>query len=82
MALPKAYEQYNNSKILTASKPELTLMLYEGAIKFCNIAIVAIEQKNIEKAFAGEAVRAPISSRILFISSTFYPIYKNTSYFY
>ena len=50
MALPKAYEQYNNSKILTASKPELTLMLYEGAIKFCNIAIMAIEQKDIPKA--------------------------------
>ena len=50
MALPKAYEQYNNSKILTASKPELTLMLYEGAIKFCNIAIMGIEQKNIQKA--------------------------------
>lgn len=50
MALPKAYEQYNNSKILTASKPELTLMLYEGAIKFCNIAIMSIEKKDIQKA--------------------------------
>lgn len=50
MALPNAYAQYNNSKILTASPAELTLMLYEGAIKFCNIAILAIEQKNIEKA--------------------------------
>ena len=50
MALPHAYTQYNNSKILTASPAELTLMLYEGAIKFCNIAIVAVEQKDIEKA--------------------------------
>lgn len=50
MAIPKAYTQYNNSKILTASQPELTLMLYEGAIKFCNIAIMGIEQKNLEKA--------------------------------
>ncbi len=50
MALPNAYAQYNNSKILTASPAELTLMLYEGAIKFCNIAVVAIEQKDIEKA--------------------------------
>ncbi len=25
-------------------------MLYDGAIKFCNIAIVAVEQKDIEKA--------------------------------
>ena len=50
MALPNAYAQYNNSKILTASPAELTLMLYEGAIKFCNIAITAIDQKDVEKA--------------------------------
>lgn len=50
MALPSAYAQYNNSKVLTASPGELTLMLYDGAIKFCNIAIVAVEQKDIEKA--------------------------------
>lgn len=43
-------QQYNNSKILTASPAELTLMLYEGAIKFCNIAVMGIEQKDIEKA--------------------------------
>lgn len=50
MALPNAYTQYNNSKILTATPAELTLMLYEGAIKFCNVAETAIEQKNIQKA--------------------------------
>lgn len=50
MAFPRAYGQYNNSKIMTASPAELTLMLYEGAIKFCNIAIVAIEKKDVEKA--------------------------------
>ncbi len=50
MALPNAYAQYKNSKILTASPAELTLMLYEGAIKFCNIAITAVEQKDIQKA--------------------------------
>lgn len=45
-----AYSQYANNKILTASPAELTLMLYEGAIKFCNIAIMAIENKDIQKA--------------------------------
>lgn len=44
------YTQYNNSKVLTASPAELTLMLYEGAIKFCNIAIMGIEQKDVQKA--------------------------------
>lgn len=45
-----AYAKYNNSKVLTASPAELTLMLYEGAIKFANIAIVAIEKGDVEKA--------------------------------
>ena len=50
MALPNAYEQYNNNKVMMASPAELTLMLYEGAIKFCNIAIMGIEKSDIEKA--------------------------------
>jgi flagellar protein FliS len=44
------YTHYNNSKVLTASPAELTLMLYEGAIKFCNIAVMAIEKKDVMKA--------------------------------
>ncbi len=50
MPAPNPYEQYQKNKILTASPAEVTLMLYEGAIKFCNIAIMAIENKDIEKA--------------------------------
>ncbi len=50
MALQNPYAQYNNSKILTASPAELTLMLYDGAIKFCNMAIAGIEQNDVEKA--------------------------------
>ena len=50
MALPNAYAQYNNNKVLTASPAELTLMLYEGMIKFCNMAETAIEQKDVQKA--------------------------------
>ncbi len=44
------YAAYANNKIMTASKPELTLMLYDGAIKFCNMAIAAIGEHDIEKA--------------------------------
>ncbi len=50
MSLPNKYEQYNNNKIMTASPAELTLMLYEGAIKFCNMAIMGVEQNDISKA--------------------------------
>lgn len=49
MAVNNAYAQYNNNKVLTASPAELTLLLYEGAIKFCNIAIMGLEENNIQK---------------------------------
>mgnify|MGYP004515705319 FL=1 len=50
MLANQGYAAYANNKITTASPAELTLMLYDGAIKFCNIAIVGIEQKDIQKA--------------------------------
>ena len=50
MIQQNGYAAYQKSKILTASPAELTLMLYDGAIKFCNIAIVAVEKKNISDA--------------------------------
>ncbi len=43
-------QQYLRNKIMTASPAELTLMLYDGAIKFCNIAAKAIEDHDMEKA--------------------------------
>ncbi len=45
-----AYAQYANNRIMTASPAELTLMLYEGAIKFNNIAIAAIKENDIQRA--------------------------------
>lgn len=52
MVQNQGYAAYQNSKIMTASPAELTLMLYEGAIKFSNIAIMAIEKKDMDKAHA------------------------------
>lgn len=43
------YDKYKSNAIFTATKEDLTLMLYEGALKFCNQALVAIENKEIEK---------------------------------
>jgi flagellar protein FliS len=46
----KAYAQYKSNKIMSASAPELTLMLYDGTIKFLNVADYALEKGDIEKA--------------------------------
>ncbi len=45
-----AINAYQRNAIMTATPAELTLMLYEGAIKFCNIGIIAVEKKEYEKA--------------------------------
>ena len=49
MAINNAASLYKGTKVNTATPAELTLMLYEGAIKFCNIAILGLEQKDYEK---------------------------------
>lgn len=50
MLANQGYAAYANNKIMTASPAELTLMLYEGAIKFANLAIAGIEETDIQKA--------------------------------
>ena len=49
MAYNMAAKAYGMGKVATATPAELTLMLYEGAVKFCNIAVVALEKKDYEK---------------------------------
>ncbi|KAA0563076.1 flagellar export chaperone FliS [Bacillus sp. CH30_1T] len=48
MAINNPYAVYQNNSVNTASPGELTLMLYNGSLKFIHIAKIAIEEKNIE----------------------------------
>ena len=50
MTTANAYQAYRNNTALTSSPHELTLMLYNGAIKFCMQGKQAIEDKNIPEA--------------------------------
>ncbi|MBR5422099.1 MAG: flagellar export chaperone FliS [Lachnospiraceae bacterium] len=50
MAVNNPINEYMRNKIMTATPAELTLMLYEGAVKFGNISIEAIEANDLEKA--------------------------------
>ena len=74
MALPNAYNQYNNSKILTASPAELVLMLYDGAIKFCNIAVAAIEAKDVPKAHTNIVKAQKIIDHLRMTLNMSYPV--------
>jgi len=45
-----AYNQYKENSVFTASPEELTLMLYNGLIKFIMQAQKAIDEKDAKKA--------------------------------
>lgn len=48
MAVNNPYQSYQQNSVNTASPGELTLMLYNGCIKFIHIAKKAMNDKNIE----------------------------------
>lgn len=48
MALNNPYTKYKEQSISTATPEELTLMLYNGCIKFINLADVFMDEKDIE----------------------------------
>ena len=50
MAINKAYSQYKENSIFTASPEELTLMLYNGLVKFIMQAQKAVDENDIQKA--------------------------------
>lgn len=49
MASANPYQAYRTNAVTTASPGELTLMLYNGCLKFINMAKNAVETKNIEE---------------------------------
>ena len=47
MAMNNPYTQYKENSINSATPAELTLMLYNGAIKFTKLAKINMESKNL-----------------------------------
>jgi flagellar protein FliS len=50
MALPNPYQQYRQQQVNTATPDKLLIMLYDGAIRFCSQAKMAIENKQFEQS--------------------------------
>lgn len=49
MALTNPYQAYQQNSVSTASPGELTLMLYNGCLKFIKQARTAMEQKQVQE---------------------------------
>jgi len=50
MAMTNPYQNYRNQQIFTASQDKLLLMLFDGAVRFCNQASAALEKKKYDEA--------------------------------
>jgi flagellar protein FliS len=48
LAITNPYQSYQQNSVNTASPGDLTLMLYNGCLKFIHLSKKAIEDKNIE----------------------------------
>ena len=44
------YKKYNQTKVSTANPGTLLIMLYDGAIKFLKFSVIAINEKDNERA--------------------------------
>ena len=50
MSLRNPYQAYENNQVLFAKGEELTLLLYQGAIKFIEQAKLALEKNDLQRA--------------------------------
>ncbi|BCK01228.1 flagellar export chaperone FliS [Anaerocolumna chitinilytica] len=71
-----AASTYQNNAIKTASPAELTLSLYEGAIKFSNMALMAIESSDTEKCHINIVKAENIIMELRYTLDHKYPVAK------
>lgn len=69
-------EIYKNSKEQTASKEDIITMLYEGAIKFCNIAITELELNHMENVNTNLKKAQRIIEELILTLDKRYPVSK------
>lgn len=48
MAMQNPYQTYQQNSVATSSPQELTLMLYNGCLKFIRMAAIAMKKGNVE----------------------------------
>lgn len=65
---------YRQSKMQTASNEEIITMLYDGAIKFCNVADSGLEAQNYELVNTNIKKAQLIISELIATLDTRYPV--------
>ncbi|MCR2822387.1 flagellar export chaperone FliS [Lederbergia panacisoli] len=77
MASANPYQAYRTNAVTTASPGELTLMLYNGCLKFMNMARMAIESKDMEAKNTNIQKAQNIITELMVTLNMDMPISKN-----
>lgn len=82
MVLNNPYAKYKEQSVNTATPEELTLMLYDGCIKFINIAKIAIEEKDFQAAHKNIIKAEDIITEFIITLNMNYEVSKNLKELY
>lgn len=77
MAINNPYAAYKNNSVNTSTPGELTLMLYNGCLKFIQQAKKALEDGNMQEMNTSAQKAQAIISELMLTLDTSYPVSQN-----
>ncbi|MBM7704480.1 flagellar export chaperone FliS [Metabacillus iocasae] len=77
MATSNPYQAYQQNNVNTASPGQLTLMLYEGCIKFIKLGKLAIQQNDIQAKNTNLLKAQKIVQELMVTLDKKYPVSEN-----
>ncbi|MDV6376949.1 flagellar export chaperone FliS [Sporosarcina sp. GW1-11] len=77
MVTNNPYEKYQNNAVTTSSPGELTLMLYNGCLKFIQQGKKALGEGNIEEKNIAIQKAQAIVTELMLTLDTSYPVSEN-----
>lgn len=77
MAINNPYAAYQNNSVTTSTPGELTLMLYNGCLKFIQQGKKAMEQGNLEEKNTAIQKAQAIVTELMLTLDTSYPVAEN-----
>ncbi|MGB2870895.1 flagellar export chaperone FliS [Psychrobacillus psychrotolerans] len=77
MATNNPYTAYQNNTVNTSTPGELTLMLYNGCLKFIQQAKISLENGNIQETNVSSQKAQAIISELMLTLDKSYPVSQN-----
>lgn len=77
MAINNPYAAYENNSVNTSTPSELTLMLYNGCLKFIQQAKSAVDAGNVEEMNKSAQKAQAIISELMLTLDRSYPVAEN-----